>query len=56
MYETYSNSFHVYLPLTKQTQRDYLRKTEVGMEEEHVLHGNPLQYSYLENPMEGGAW
>ena len=18
--------------------------------------GNPLQYSYLENPMEGGAW
>ena len=19
-------------------------------------NGNPLQYSYLENPMEGGAW
>ena len=19
-------------------------------------HGNPLQYSYLENPMDGGAW
>ena len=19
-------------------------------------HGNPLQYSYLENPMGGGAW
>ena len=19
-------------------------------------HGNPLQYSFLENPMDGGAW
>ena len=19
-------------------------------------HGNPLQYSYVENPMDGGAW
>ena len=19
-------------------------------------HGNPFQYSYLENPMDGGAW
>ena len=21
-----------------------------------VGHGNPLQYSFLENPMDGGAW
>ena len=21
-----------------------------------IGNGNPLQYSYLENPMEGGAW
>ena len=52
MYETYSNSFHVYLPLTKQTQRDYLWKTEVGMGEEHwrkntfymATHSNTLTW------------
>ena len=22
----------------------------------HLVHGTPLQYSCLENPMDGGAW
>ena len=41
-------------------------QSEVSQKEKHqysiLMHiygegnGNPLQYSYLENPMDGGAW
>ena len=36
--------------------RDLLRKLEIPREHFGEGHGNPLQYSFLENPVDGGAW
>ena len=37
-------NFKTFLSFIKQTASDY------------IGNGNPLQYSCLENPMDGGAW
>ena len=31
-------------------------QSEVSQKDKHIYHGTPLQYSCLENPMDGGAW
>ena len=33
-----------------------MRFRSLGQEDPGEGNGNPLQYSWLENPMEGGAW
>ena len=37
--------------------KDYVKQAyEKIMTYQREGNGNPLQYSYLENPMDGGAW
>ena len=40
----------------KEKTSDLLRKLEIPREHFGEGHGNPLQYSCLENPVDGGAW
>ena len=41
-------------PAMQQTQETWVQS--LGGEEPGGGNGNPLQYSWLENPMERGAW
>ena len=36
--------------------RDITLSTKVHLVKAMIFHGTPLQYSCLENPMDGGAW
>ena len=43
------------LPEMQETQVQSLAREDT-LEEDIATNGNPLQYSCLENPMDGGAW
>ena len=38
------------------THKEYISWLTSFLLYSHIGNGNPLQYSCLENPMEGGAW
>ena len=42
--------------LMKWMNLESIIQSEVSQKEKHIYHGTLLQYSCLENPMDGGAW
>ena len=52
----------IYIKCLEKINREYMEKRNFMIKKEGLGifvgegNGTPLQYSYLENPMDGGAW
>ena len=52
----------IYIKCLEKINREYMEKRNFMIKKEGLgslfgeSNGTPLQYSYLDNPMDGGAW